>query len=273
MVLELWGSGFNAHGQLLPARNTDIRTPALLTTGKASLKPLEITWSSLTCIYVSLPPLSPTLTPPVERDGTTTTYGTTPSVPAAAAAPPPPLANVQILKTAASMTSTLHLTSTGQVLTAGDSRHSLGRRPSTSTPAGTPCPVPSLVEHKIHTIAAGGFMGAAIDEMGGCYVWGSPPPPDAAEEDFSFLPEYGEVALVELDEDEDVVDVAVGSGHVLVLGESGRVWAAGRAECGQTPAGDGTWRRWEPAPWKGRVTAVFAGPEAWCSLVLVEREG
>jgi len=50
MVLELWGSGFNAYSQLLFDDDPfpdDILTPTLLATAKVSLEPLFIGWSDL----------------------------------------------------------------------------------------------------------------------------------------------------------------------------------------------------------------------------------
>jgi len=50
MVLELWGSGFNAFSQLAPDADpfpADIATPTLLATASASLEPVFIGWSDL----------------------------------------------------------------------------------------------------------------------------------------------------------------------------------------------------------------------------------
>ncbi|KAI5855800.1 regulator of chromosome condensation 1/beta-lactamase-inhibitor protein II [Tricharina praecox] len=50
MVLELWGSGFNAFSQLVPDDDPfpdDIYTPALLVTANVSLEPVFVGWSDL----------------------------------------------------------------------------------------------------------------------------------------------------------------------------------------------------------------------------------
>jgi hypothetical protein len=184
-----------------------------------------------------------------------------------------------------SETSFVLLTALGEVYTLGDPRHSLGRIPTAETPADAPSIVTALEGLRIIKIAAGGFAGAAVDEAGGCYIWGSPSPSNPSgggggDDDGgdAWLPEPGEVALVDLGGggDEDVVDVAVGAGHIVLLTAQGEVWAAGRGESSQTGFGTGHtsesgWRRWEK-PWTGRAKAVFSGPSAWCSVVLVERE-
>jgi len=175
-----------------------------------------------------------------------------------------------VVQLAANETAFALLTDEGRVCTWGDARglHALGREPTPDEPADRPAVVPALDGLVVTRIASGGAASAALAESGDVYIWG------AAEVDgLGGVP--GEVALVDLPRgDVNVVDVAVGAGHVLVLTEDGEVWAAGENANGQLGREDGGvsgWRRWE-GPWKGRVKRVYSGPFAWCSLVLVERD-
>ena len=149
----------------------------------------------------------------------------------------------------------------------------LGRSPTPSSLAEKPCLVPFLGGIPIRKIAVGGWIGAAVSEDNDLYIWGGqageakkvnalPRPSDGAE-----------VALVDINGGADVVDVGVGSGHILALTRDGKVWVTGEGEYGQlgtgTKAFEEDWVRvrgeWEG---KGRVVEVDCG--VWCSWVLVD---
>ncbi|KAL2050015.1 hypothetical protein ABVK25_009742 [Lepraria finkii] len=175
----------------------------------------------------------------------------------------------------ASATCFTALTVTQEVLTFGSALHPQihGRSPTPSSLAEKPCLVPFLGGIPIRKIAVGGWIGAAVSEDNDLYIWGGqageakkvnalPRPSDGAE-----------VALVDINGGADVVDVGVGSGHILALTGDGKVWATGEGEYGQlgtgTKAFEEDWVRvrgeWEG---KGRVVEVDCG--VWCSWVLVD---
>jgi len=161
------------------------------------------------------------------------------------------------------------LTEEGRVFTWGDARgvHSLGREPAADEPADVPGVVGALDGLVVTKIASGGGMSAALAESGDIYIWGA-----GNVEGLEGVP--AEVGLVDLPVGEvNVVDVAVGAGHMLVLTEEGEAWAAGEngnGQLGGEAGGQSGWRRWKGS-WNGQVRRVFSGPFAWCSLVLVER--
>lgn len=81
------------------------------------------------------------------------------------------------------------------------------------------------------------------------------------------------VRLVDINGGADILDVGVGSGHVIALTAEGEVWAAGNGECGQLGTGE---RRFEEdwvrvrGEWeeKGRVVALGCG--VWCTWLVVD---
>lgn len=79
-----------------------------------------------------------------------------------------------IVSVLAAATSFTALTSSGEVLTYGSALHpqTLGRTPTPSNPANTPCPIPFLGGIPIRQIAVGGWIGAAVSEDDDLYVWG-----------------------------------------------------------------------------------------------------
>lgn len=175
----------------------------------------------------------------------------------------------------ASATAFICLTEAGEVYTWGDSRHrSLAR--STLSP-GSKAEEPGLVEAlggiKIVKISAGSWMIAALSEDGAVYLWGIGTPGKNTCIKTLRDVDSSEVALVDIWDNEkedplDIVDVAVGDGHVVVVVESGRIFGIGENGNGQLGLGDGRcfMEDWvETAMDAGqRWTAVHAG--AKCTL-------
>lgn len=130
----------------------------------------------------------------------------------------------------------------GEVYSWGDARYSSLGRSIAETPAGRPGLVEALGGLKIKKIACGGWLNAALSEDGACYLWGSCTP--GTDQTIKCLGEVraGELALVELpdedgDEPLDIIDVAVGDNHVVLLAEGNRCFAAGENKNGQLGLG------------------------------------
>lgn len=150
---------------------------------------------------------------------------------------------------------------------------SLGRDPSVSNSADSPCPIPFLGGIPIRKIAVGGWIGAALSQDRDLYIWGG----RAGEEKrINALPKLSgdeTVRLVDINGGVDILDVGVGSGHVIALTAEGEVWAAGQGECGQLGTGE---RRFEEdwvrvrGEWEGERKVVGLGCGVWCSWVLVD---
>lgn len=170
------------------------------------------------------------------------------------------------------------MTATGEVLTFGSPLHarSLGREPTAHDPADSPSAIPSLGGIPIDKIASGGWIGAAVSRDRDLYIWGG----RAGEErKFKALPadhfddDDETVRLVDIDGGVDIVDVGVGSGHVVALTAEGEVWATGDGECGQLGTGG---RRFEEewvrvrGDWEGKGKVVGLGCGVWCSWVVVD---
>jgi len=127
----------------------------------------------------------------------------------------------------------------GEVYSWGDPRHqSLGRAIS-DAPAERPAVIEALGGLKITKVAIGGWLNAAVSEDGACYVWGAGTP--GSDQTIKCLREAdaGELVLVQLHNDRDdgepldIVDVAVGDGHIVVLAEGNRCFVAGENRNGQ----------------------------------------
>lgn len=167
------------------------------------------------------------------------------------------------------------LTSAGEVYSWGDPRYSLGREVSTSSSASEPHLVSRLEGLRMYKVASGGWLTAVLSEEGDVYLWGSQPG-GGGEGKIEFLPgEPDNVGLVDLGVDVNVVDVAVGGGHVSVLTEGGSVYTVGKNENGQTAAEasanfQATWKSWEKC-WDGKARRVHCGSFSWCTLVLVQQ--
>ncbi|KAL6717551.1 hypothetical protein ACLMJK_005466 [Lecanora helva] len=146
-----------------------------------------------------------------------------------------------IISLHASATSFAALTGIGEVLTFGSALHAqvLGRTPTPSDPAHIPASVPFLGGIPIRKVAVGGWLAAAVSEDNDLYIWGG----QASEaRRINALPKASdgdEVKLVDIDGGVDIVDVGVGSGHVIALTSRGDLWVIGDGGYGQL----GTCRR------------------------------
>lgn len=165
----------------------------------------------------------------------------------------------------------------------GDARYAhLGRNPSQDSPADKPSPVviPPMdgdnLEPHAQKIAAAGWLTAFLTR-GDCFIWGG----RLGEKERRIGARDGneEEELQRCVEVEggavDVVDVAVGSGWVMVLTKTGKVWGWGNGTWGQLGMkGDKTgWvQGWvELGGWEGNgkeVVGVECG--VWNSFVLVK---
>lgn len=183
------------------------------------------------------------------------------------------------------------ITLDGQVLTwSADTRYprALGRTPNAEHLAIEPSPVIALSDIKITKISAcaGGWITAAISENRDLYLWGADGPsatgiPESSRRlRMEGLPAEGEdVSLVNVGAGADgvgvdIMDVAVGSSHVIVLDDSGKIWTAGENNNGQLGLVDvvhefaGTFRSVSCLGGKGeKVWAADKG-----SMVLVEED-
>ncbi|AEO61940.1 hypothetical protein MYCTH_2145735 [Thermothelomyces thermophilus ATCC 42464] len=124
------------------------------------------------------------------------------------------------------------LTSTGRVWTWGDERYTacLGREPSDDSPASAPGPVTDLDDlptGPVTKLAGGGYVLAALTAGGDLYCWGH-----AGRS--GYLDGLSDAPNpVVVDDDKDVVDVAVGDAHMLVLTADGEVYVLGDNANGQ----------------------------------------
>lgn len=170
----------------------------------------------------------------------------------------------------ANVTGFVCLTRDGNVYTWGDARHSSLGRSVAETEAKSPGLVESLAGIQIKKIASDGWMTAALSEDGAVYLFGTGTP--GTQHSLSCLAELDsmEAALVDIEENGeplDFLDVAVGDGHVLLLVQDGRVFAAGDNRNGQLGLGQKAssyikdWRE-VTIPDHHRCLAVFAGPKA-----------
>lgn len=71
----------------------------------------------------------------------------------------------------------------------------------------------------------------------------------------------------------DVVNVGVGSAHIVALTREGEVWVTGDGECGQlgteSKAFEKEWVRVSGA-WEGRGRVVKVGCGVWSSWIIVD---
>lgn len=180
-----------------------------------------------------------------------------------------------IVSLLASATSFTALTSSGEVLTFGSALHpqTLGRTPTPSRPANSLCPVPFLGGMPIRKVAVGGWIGAAVSEDNDLYVWGGQAGEAKRIESLPKLSDGEDVKLVDINGGVDVVDVGVGSGHILALTGDGEVWVTGDGECGQLGTGSKAFEEdWVRArgEWEGRGKVVGVGCGVWCSWIIID---
>lgn len=172
-------------------------------------------------------------------------------------------------------TSFIALDSDGNVLSWGSALHPnlLGRHPTIDAPAEYPHPVPFLQGTPIRKIAAGGWICTALSRDDDLYIWGGQPGNMSARIDA--LPDWqaGEdVKLVDIDGGVNILDAAVGDGHVLVLTERRDVWVTGQGREGQLGLNnvnidfEQSWKR--SGEWSNlQVLSVEAS--GWNSFVIV----
>ena len=145
----------------------------------------------------------------------------------------------------------------GLVYTWGDARHHhLGRRVDNELSSAR---IPTLVDHlggiPVRKIASGGWITAAVSIFDDLYLWGGRPGEEqritalpallrSSDDDDDDHHHHGLVNLVNItnpDDDDNastkeslnIVDVAVGQGHVVALSDDHRLWAIGRGHNGQ----------------------------------------
>lgn len=183
-----------------------------------------------------LPPLSPNLTPPPASPSHPITHHATPL---SLGTPwPTPTPTTQLTSHA---TGHLLLHPPSTVLSTSDPRFSscLGRPPSPS--AGTPHPIPDLLDLPTGPVvkiasSASGYVLAALTAGGDLYAWGHSG--RAAAAGLGGLGVTGEATPVVVEEF-DVADVGVGEGHVVVLTTTGEVFGIGSNGSGQLGLGEG----------------------------------
>ena len=127
------------------------------------------------------------------------------------------------------------LSMTGEVLTWGTALHAatLGRKPDESHPDSEPCLVDFLGGIKIRKIASGDWITAALSHDKDLYVWGGWPVDDDKIECLPSPTTEDLVALVDIDDGIDILDIGVGSKHIVVLTVKGDIWATGDNTYGQ----------------------------------------
>lgn len=142
----------------------------------------------------------------------------------------------------------LLLSSTSQVYSYGDSRYGqAGPSPSSSYHASTSPPLPPAAIPLNHLsffdglypvqLACGSFHSAVRTREGSVYLFGSDKDGQCGETSGGADPEMVDLDTDEGDEaDEEVVQVACGGAHTVLLTESGKVWVAGASESASEPA-------------------------------------
>ncbi len=161
------------------------------------------------------------------------------------------------------------------MLTFGSALHpqSLGRDPTISNSADPPCAIPSLGGIPIGKVAVGGWIGAAVSEDRDLYIWGGRAGEERRMHALPKLSDDEPVRLVDINGGVDILEVGVGSGHIMVLTAEGEIWAAGDGECGQLGTGE---RRFEQdwvrirGEWEGRGKVVGLGCGVWWSWLVVD---
>ena len=174
----------------------------------------------------------------------------------------------------------LALVNDGKVLSWGSALHPqlLARHPTPDSPAEIPYPIPFLEGIQVRKIVSGGWICAAISEFNDLYIWGGEPEVDPAKR-ISCLPDWREgedVKLVDIDGGLDVLDAAVGEGHVVALTERGGVWVTGQGYEGQLGLGNHNRRfvqDWTRVDGWGDRTVLNVEAGGWSSFVVVSLFG
>ena len=186
-------------------------------------------------------------------------------------------ANTCLTSTAASF---LALVNDDKVLSWGSILHPhlLARHPTSDSPAEIPCVIPFLEGIQVRKIVSGGWICAAISHSNDLYIWGGEPEIDTAKR-ISCLPDWREgedVKLVDIDGGLDVLDAAVGEGHVIALTEKGDVWVTGQGYEGQLGLGNtyrGFVQDWTRVDGWGNRTVLNVGAGGWNTFVGVSSFG
>lgn len=184
----------------------------------------------------------------------------------------------QLLASAAGF---LMLMEGGEVYSWGDPRYlSLGR--ATTGEVATPASQPGIVEAvdglKIDKISTGGWMSAALSKDRALYLWGAPKLP-GSEHVIKCLSQVspGEVLLVSIpdenDQPLDILDVAIGVGHIAVLvadGDIRRIYVCGNNRNGQLGIGgeEQFLDDWKKVDGCEDIKRVFCGPNSTYYIVL-----
>lgn len=176
----------------------------------------------------------------------------------------------RVAQLVANVTGFVCLTQEGNVYTWGDARHSSLGRSVAETEAKSPGLVESLAGVRIKKIASDGWMTATLSEDGAVYLFGTGTP--GTQNLLSCLHGLDPMgaALVEIEQNGeplDFLDVAVGDGHVVLLTQDGRVYAAGDNRNGQLGLGQKApsyIKDWQEViiPDGRRCGAVCAGPKS-----------
>jgi hypothetical protein len=135
---------------------------------------------------------------------------------------------------------------------------------------------PRRLAGRTHRQDRGGRIHSGGHKNGDLYCWGSPPKGFQILDELDATPD-----LVEIDGGKEVVDVAVGMAHMLVLTGDGEVYGIGSNENGQLglgeeAAGEGArlaaWTKLDTQVTTGyKITGVVAGPMN--SFVLAQSNG
>ncbi|UNI16096.1 hypothetical protein JDV02_002567 [Purpureocillium takamizusanense] len=168
------------------------------------------------------------------------------------------------------------LYSDGAVATLGDARFQdcLGREVTDESPSTEPGIVPDIASlgEPIKKVSAGGYTLAALTESGGIYAWGMPTSGTHRRQQalpgLTGIPNY-----IEVDGGKDVLDVALGDSHAMVLTVDGSVYVVGSNSNGQLGLGSTvkrveSWTRLSISE-EHQVSGVAAGPRS--SFILTGR--
>ena len=195
-------------------------------------------------------------------------------------APAPTMTVPAIACLTSTAASFLALVNDGKVLSWGSVLHPqlLARHPTSDSPAEIPCPIPFLEGIQVRKIVSGGWICAAISQSNDLYIWGGEPGLSTAKR-ISCLPDWREgedVKLVDIDGGVDVLDAAVGEGHVVALTEKGGVWVIGQGYEGQLGLGNnnqGFEKDWNRVDGWGNRTVLNVEAGGWSSFVGISLSG
>ncbi|EPE27293.1 RCC1/BLIP-II [Glarea lozoyensis ATCC 20868] len=149
-----------------------------------------------------------------------------------------------VVQIVANATAFQALSSTGEVVSWGDSRYPqvLARPVTDQTPAKTPHPILSvrdLPTGRIRKISAGPYFTAGITTGNDLYIWGQPPPGPENEEEPNPINSLLDDDAVSIDcHGHDILDVACGKDCMLVLTVNHKLFVLGSNANGQLGLGD-----------------------------------